>query len=163
MNLVPSKKKEIMEHPLASLKVEMNRLFDSFWRGDSLPEKFPFARTFPSVEVGETDTEVVVRAEVPGLEAKDIDLSISGDTLLIEGEKKEEKEEKQKECHRSETHYGSFSRSVPLPRGVDVESVQAECRKGILKVTFGKVPGEKARKIAIKGEKIEKPHEPEKK
>jgi HSP20 family protein len=156
MNLVPSKKKEMLEHPLASLKDEMNRLFDSFWRGEFLPEKFPFARTFPSVEVSETDAEVVVRAEVPGLEAKDIDLSISGDALLIQGEKKEEKEEKQKEVYRRETHYGSFSRSIPLPSGVDVEKIQAECKKGVLKVTLAKVPGEKARKIAIKGEKTEK-------
>ena len=163
MNLVPWKKKETTEHPLANLRDEMNRLFDSFWRGEFLPEKFPFARTFPSVEVTETDTEVVVRAEVPGLEAKDIDLSISGDALLIQGEKKEEKEEKHKEYYHRETHYGSFSRSVALPSAVDVEKVQAECKKGVLKVTFGKVPGQKARKIAIRGEKTEKPQEPEKK
>jgi HSP20 family protein len=162
MNLVPWKKKESVEHPLASLRDEMNRLFDSFWRGDFLPERFTFARTFPSVEVSETDEEVVVRAEVPGLEAKDIDLSITGDTLVIKGEKKEEKEEKKKEYYHREMHYGAFSRSVPLPSAVDVEKVQAECKKGVLVITFGKIPSEKARKIAIKGEKTEKLAKPEK-
>jgi len=162
MNLVPWKKKDVMEHPLASLRDEMNRLFDGFWRGDFLPERFTFARTFPNVEVSETDEEVVVRAEVPGLEAKDIDLSISGDSLFIKGEKKEEKEEKKKEYYHRETHYGAFSRSIPLPSTVDVEKVQAECKKGVLKITFGKVPGEKAKKITIKGEKTEKTSKPEK-
>jgi HSP20 family protein len=152
MSPFPLKRKESLEHPLVTLRDEMNRLFDTFWRWDLLPEPFALGRAFPNVEVTETDTEVVVRAEVPGLEAKDIDLSITGDVLTIKGERKEEKEEKEKEYYRREVHYGSFSRSVQLPSSVDVESVKAECKKGILKVTLGKVESEKVRKITIKGE-----------
>ncbi|HUW58841.1 MAG TPA: Hsp20/alpha crystallin family protein [Planctomycetota bacterium] len=156
MSLIPGKRKESLEHPLVSLRDEMNRLFDSFWRGDFLPERFSFSREFPSVEVTETDDEVIVRAEVPGLEAGDLDLSITGDVLTIKGEKKEEKEEKEKESHRREVHYGSFSRSVRLPGSVDADKVTAECKKGVLKITLGKVESEKAKKITVKGEPTKK-------
>jgi len=156
-SLIPWKKKGALEHPVASLRDEMNRLFDSFWSGEFLPEKFPFARAFPSVDVTETEDAVVVRAEVPGLEAKDVDLSIVGDVLTISGEKKEEeKEEKEKNYTHREVRYGSFSRSLQLPASVDVENVQAECKKGVLTVTLPKTEKEKARKIAVKGDSPEK-------
>ena len=151
MGLIPWKK-ESLEHPLSSLRDEMNRLFDSFWRGEFLPERFGFTREFPKVEVTETDEEVIVRAEIPGLEAEDIDLSIQGDVLTIKGEKKEEKEEKEKESYRREVHYGAFTRGVRLPSSVDVEKVEAECKKGVLKITLGKIESEKTKKIVVKGE-----------
>lgn len=152
-SLIPRRKKESHEHPLLSLRDEMNRLFDSFWRGDFLPERFPFTRGFPTVEVSETDESVIVRVEVPGLEASDVDLSITGDVLTIKGEKKEEKEEKEKESYHREVRYGAFSRSIQLPSSVDPEKVKAECRKGVLRVTLSKVESEKAKKIPIQGEK----------
>ena len=155
-NMIPWKKKDVLEHPVATLRDEMNRLFDSFWSGEFLPEKFPFARAFPSVDVTETADAVVVKAEVPGLEAKDIDLSIVGDVLTISGEKKQETEEKEKNYTHREVRYGSFSRSLQLPASVDVENVQAECKKGVLTVTLPKTEKEKARKIAVKGDSPEK-------
>ena len=153
MGLIPWRRRESLEHPLVGLRDEMNRLFDSFWRGDFLPEQFPFAQNFPSVDVSETEDEIIVRAEVPGLEAEDLDLSITGDVLTIKGEKKEEKDEKEKDAHRREVRYGAFSRTVRLPGSVDVKKVNAECRKGVLKVTLGKTESEKAKTITVKGEK----------
>jgi HSP20 family protein len=154
--LIPWRKKESSEHPAASLRDEMNRLFDAFWSGEFLPEKFPFARTFPSVDVTETDDAVVVKAEVPGLEAGDIDLSVLGDTLTIRGEKKEEKEEKEKNYRHREVRYGAFSRTLQLPAAVDVDNIKAECRNGVLHVTLPKTEKEKARKISVQGESAEK-------
>ncbi len=154
--LIPWRKKESMEHPVVALRNEMNRLFDNFWSGDFLPEKFPFARAFPSVDVTETDDAVLVKAEVPGLEARDIDLSVMGDTLTIRGEKKEEKEEKEKNVRHREVHYGAFSRTLQLPASVDVDNIKAECRKGVLHVTLPKTEREKAKKISVKGESAEK-------
>jgi len=151
MSMIP-KKRDYMEHPLMSLRDEMNRLFDSFWRGDFLPERFGFTRGWPKVDVTETDDSIVVRAEVPGLEAKDVDVSITGDVLTIKGEKKEEKEEKEKSTYHREVQYGSFSRSIQLPSAVDVEKVEAECKKGICTITLGKLESEKVKKITIKGE-----------
>ena len=84
MGMIP-KKRDYVEHPLMSLRDEMNRLFDSFWRGDFLPERFGFTREWPKVDVTETDDSVIVCAEVPGLEAKDIDVAITGDVLTIKG------------------------------------------------------------------------------
>ncbi|KPL01466.1 MAG: hypothetical protein AMK75_04765 [Planctomycetes bacterium SM23_65] len=152
MSLIPWKRRESLEHPLASLRDEMNRLFDSFWRGEFLPERFGFAREFPKVDVTETEDEVIVRAEVPGLEAGDIDVSIQGDVLTMKGEKKEEKEEKEKESYRREVHYGAFRRDVRLPSSVDVKKVAAECKKGVLKIKLAKIESEKTKRIEIKGE-----------
>ena len=151
MSLLP-KRRESAVHPIATFREEMNRLFDSFWSGELLPEAFPFARQFPSADVTETDDSVIVTAEVPGLEAKDIDLTVTGSLLTIKGEKKEEKEAQEKNCTHREVRYGAFSRTLQLPAGVDVENVKAECRKGVLKVTLAKTEKAKARKISVKGE-----------
>ncbi len=155
-SIIPWKKKESSEHPVMALRDEMNKLFDSFWSGEFLPEKFPFARAFPSVDVTETDDAVVVKAEVPGLEAKDVELTLVGGVLTVRGEKKEEKEEKEKNYTHREVRYGSFSRSIQLPASVDADNVKAECRKGVLTVTLPKTEKEKAKKIAVKGESPEK-------
>jgi HSP20 family protein len=151
MALVPLKKTE-EQGTLMTLKDEMNRVFDNFWRGDFLPEGFPLTRAFPSIEVSETEDKVIVRAEVPGMEAKDIELSLVGDRLEIKGEKKEEKEQNEKGYYAREVRYGTFQRSIQLPATVNVDKVQAECRKGVLKITLAKKEDQKSRKIVVKGE-----------
>ena len=151
-SMVPWKKKEPGEHPVMALRDEMNRLFDSFWTGEFIPERFPFAKTFPSVDVTETDEAVVVKAEVPGLEAKDVEVTLSGDVLTLRGEKKEEKDEKEKNVRHREVRYGAFTRSIQLPVPVEADQVVAECKKGVLKVTLPKVEKERPKKISVKGE-----------
>lgn len=150
MSLIPWRKKEASEHPLAALRDEMNQLFDNVWRGDFLPEAIT-GRGFPRVDVTETDEEVIVRAELPGMDPKDIDLSIAGGVLSIKGERREEKEEKEKDSYHKEVRYGSFARSIRLPESVDTEKVKADYKKGVLKVTLDKKPDTRAKKIEVKG------------
>lgn len=102
---------------------------------------------YPSVDISETETDLFVTAELPGLEVKDVNVSISGDLLTIKGEKKKEKEEKDEHHHYVERFSGSFQRSVRLPVDVKSDKVEASFKKGILKITLPKA--EEARKKSI--------------
>ena len=153
----PGTQMEIRRDPFASFQREMNQLVDHFFSGFNLSSWAPFergvARTFtPRVDVAETDREIKVSAELPGMEEKDIDVSLTRDTLTIKGEKMEEKEEKGKDYYRMERSFGSFTRSIPLPVEVDTDKVEATFKKGVLTVTLPKKPEAQGttRKIDIK-------------
>lgn len=121
-------------------------LMDSFWSGHEPP--FP-VRGYPSVDVSETEKNVLVKAELPGLEPKDVDLTIERDTLILRGEKKQESEEKNENYHRVERSYGSFHRSIPLPVKVDAEKVKAKFKNGVLTVTLPKDKSARPRRVSI--------------
>lgn len=107
----------------------------------------------PRIEIIDTDKQVEVTAELPGLDAQNIDINISTDGYLtITGEKKNETEQKSKGYYFSERAYGIISRSVPLPEGIDTEKADAEFDKGILKITLPKLPTaqEKIKKITVR-------------
>jgi len=104
----------------------------------------------PVVDVVENADSVTVKAELPGIDPKDVDISVSGDTLTIKGEKKEEKEEKGKSFYRVERTYGSFCRSISLPTGVEADKAKADYKDGVLSVTLPKSEKVKAKKIPIK-------------
>ena len=134
---------------LSPFRKEMDRLWNRFL-GET-----PFARTFnemwsPSVDISETKDDFVVKAELPGLEAKDVNVSISGNVLTIKGEKKAEEEEKDEHYHRVERYSGSFQRVFQLPSGVKADKVEANFDKGVLKVTLPKVEEAKKKEIEIK-------------
>jgi len=114
---------------LASLHDEMDSLFDGFFRG--LDRPFAGYKAWPAIDLVEKDDAVVVRAEVPGCEPKDIDVSVYGNTLTISGEKKESKEEKDKGCYHLESTYGSFRRDISLPTDVDADKIDAACKNGV--------------------------------
>jgi HSP20 family protein len=95
-------------------------------------------RFAPSVDVRETPTQVTVTAEVPGLDPEDVELSVVNGALVIRGQKRESTEETREDVHVSELRYGSFTRSIPLPRGADPDSAEAQVRNGILTVRFPK-------------------------
>ena len=141
--------------PLSLLRHEMNTLFDNFFRGF---ETEPFAARFgsftPTVDVKESEKDFKISAELPGMDEKDIDVSITRDSLTVRGEKKEEKEDKGKNYYRMERSYGSFSRTVPLPAEVDTEKVKAEFKKGVLTVTVPKTAKaiKETKKIVVKAE-----------
>jgi len=121
----------------------MNKLFDDFFGGFDLSPWAPLERRLataftPHVDVSETDKEIKVSVELPGMDEKDIDVSLTRDTLTIKGEKKEEKEEQGKDYYRMERSYGSFTRSVPLSVEVDTDKVQATFNKGVLDITLPK-------------------------
>jgi len=141
--------------PFALLRQEMNSLFDNFFRGFE-PEPFEtrLGAFSPRVDIAETDKEIKVTAELPGMDDKDIDVALTRDMLTIRGEKKEEKEEKGKNYYRMERSYGSFSRSIPLPSEIDTNKVKADFKKGILTVTLPKTPQaiKETKKIQVKAE-----------
>lgn len=159
-NLVPVEKTSVPVRreeydPFSLFRQEMNTLFDNFFRGFELePFRGRFGTFSPSIDVKESDKDISVTAELPGLDDKDIDVSLSRDSLTIKGEKKEEKEEKGKDYYRMERSFGSFSRTIPLPAEVNVDKVKAEFKKGLLTVTLPKT--EKAlkekKKITVKAE-----------
>ncbi len=102
------------------------------------------------LDISETNDSIIVKAELPGIAPKDVDVSTSGDILTIKGEKKEEKEQKGKHFHRVERSYGSFSRTINLPKSVNIDAVKAEYKNGILEMNLPKIEEAKARKIEVK-------------
>jgi len=159
-NLIPFGKKNIEvrreeENPFAMMQREMNRIFDSVNRNWGLGAFPEFTGSFmPRLDVTEDSKAFTVTAELPGMSDKDIDLSLSGDTLTIRGEKKEEKEEKNKNYYYSERSYGTFLRSIPLPRQVETDKVSASFKKGVLTITLPKTAAavDSTKKISVKGE-----------
>ena len=130
----------------SSFQDEMNRVLDSFFNRESSYG----ADWKPVVDVAETENDIVVKAEIPGIDPKDIDISITGDKLTLKGEKKEEKENTGKCFHRVESSYGSFKRVITLPASVDVDKVTAEGKNGLLEITLPKKEESKAKKINVK-------------
>ncbi len=153
---MPAKREELF--PLADIQQEINRVFDNFFKGfdlaplDTFSDRF--GKFYPSVDVKESDKEIIVTAELPGLEEKDFEVLMSDDTLTIKGEKKEEKEDKGKDYHRMERSFGCFSRGVPLPEGIDTSKVDAQFKNGVLKITLPRTEDAKSKikKIAVKND-----------
>jgi HSP20 family protein len=108
-----------------------------------------FSRGFPSMDVKETDGEVVVSAELPGLNSEDVDLYVEAGRLVLRGEKRRECEDKDENCHRLERSYGSFYRAVDLPAPVDQAKAKASFKNGVLTVRLPKDEKAKPRKVAV--------------
>lgn len=144
--------------PFAALRAEMDQLFDnfSFGRFPSLSRLAPSLENggamVPSIDVHENDKKIVVEAELPGIDEKDITVSVQDGILTVKGEKKFEKKEEKDNYHRMERRYGSFIRSMQLPDAADEDKITADFDKGVLTVTVAKKPGSesKERKISIK-------------
>lgn len=127
------------------------KFFDRFFDEFGFPELTDQKQWLPKVDVSETDDHVIVRAEVPGMDKKDINITMSEGILTIQGEKKHEKEEEKENYRVVERRYGSFSRSLRVPRGVDADKIEASYKDGVLKVAIPKSDSEKSRKIEING------------
>jgi HSP20 family protein len=112
----------------------LQRFFDEPWGFPGLGD----FQLVPSTNVDETDNDFVVTVELPGLEKNDIDLTVQGTTLVIRGEKREEREHDRRDVHVSERRYGSFVRTVPLPEGADFEHADARVERGLLTVRIPK-------------------------
>jgi HSP20 family protein len=145
------------ESPFLALQDEMNRVFDRFFHGFPAvwgegPE-WPAGGFTPKVDVSETDNDIRVTAELPGLDEKDIEVSVTRDALTIRGEKKEEKETRKEGYFHTERYFGSFTRSIPLPREVVTDKAEATFRKGVLTITLPKTEEVKSetRKVEVKG------------
>jgi HSP20 family protein len=131
-----------------TLQDRMNRLFrDSF--GDTRDEALTTSTFAPPVDVYEDEHNITLKIEVPGIDEKDIDVRIENNTLVVHGERKFEKEEKEENFRRVERQYGSFTRSFTLPNTVDTDHVQAQYDKGILKVQLAKKAEAKPKQIKV--------------
>ena len=134
------------EHPLEAFQREVNRLFDDFFRMPALSgDEGMFAAATPRVDVKETDAEYEVSAELPGIDEKDVELTLANNVLAIRGEKKTEREEKEKSYYLSERSFGSFRRTIPLPAEVDEDKVEAHFKNGVLTVRLPKSAAAQAR------------------
>jgi HSP20 family protein len=141
--------------PLVELRNEMGRVFDSFLRQPFFGAEgegewdLPLAWA-PALDVADNEKEVTVRAEVPGVDPKELNISVLGNTLTLSGEKKESTEKREGAYYHRETQAGSFRRSVPLPAGVDAEKVKAEYANGVLTVHLPKAATAQPKRISIK-------------
>ena len=129
------------DDPFFGLWQDVNRVFGDFFTGTELTPFSAMRGGFtPSINITESEKEIAVTAELPGLDEKDVELSLSQGALTIRGEKKQENEEKGRDFYRMERSYGTFSRTIPLPRDVvDADKVTAEFEKGVLRVTLPKL------------------------
>lgn len=132
---------------LASLREPMDRLFEEIL--GRRPRFFAPTIWQPAVEIYETMAEVVVRAELPGIDPKDVDITTSDDTLTIKGEAKSEQEEKGSDYVRRELRYGKFLRTVRLPVDVEAEKAKASYRHGILEVRIPKAERAKPKTVKV--------------
>jgi HSP20 family protein len=139
---------------LADFRHEMNRLFEGFMSRTSAlaPSWFETiepGQWIPAIDLSETDTQIRVRAELPGIDPKDVDVSVSGDRLVIAGEKKSSTQESGEGWSHCESRYGGFSRAIPLPEPVDPAKVTARYDKGVLMVELTKSPSAASRKVPV--------------
>ena len=142
---------------IADFRNEMNRLFEGFlnragmrpWTESPWFEATEPGQWLPAVDVSETDAEIHVRAELPGIDPKDVDVSVSEDRLVISGEKKSASEKTTDGWTHRESHFGSFSRALPLPGPVDPAKVTARYDKGVLTVALSKCPSSTSRKVPV--------------
>lgn len=149
--------------PFQQLQTEMDRLFNTFFRGfapplaglGTLPSlRFPgMAEGLlkPTVDISATDTEYTISVEVPGVEDKDVKIEVAKNNLIISGEKTQEKEEKDKNFYRMERCYGSFRRVLSLPEDADQDKIKAKFKKGVLNLTIPRkaLPASATKKIKI--------------
>ena len=158
MSIIPWKKKgngisqDTRPNALNRFRSEMESLFDRFFEEPWTA----FDRTFsssgawaPSLDVTDGEKEVIVKAELPGVDPKDVEISVLGHTLTLSGEKKNEREEKGQGFYRSECEYGSFRRQIQLPEGVDPDKVKAEYASGILTIKLEKSRAATPRRITV--------------
>ncbi len=156
MNLIPWKNKQRSENggeptSLMALRHEMDRLFDAFIREPfGALDLWPQGKWTPAVDIAESENEVTVRAELPGMDPKDLDVQLVGNQLTLAGEKKDSSEQRGENYYHSETRFGSFRRSIRLPEGIDSEHVEADYANGILTLRMKKTKPTPTKKIEVK-------------
>jgi HSP20 family protein len=162
--LIPWRKRHTLatgqekDQPILTLQRQMNQLFDEMlgdvWGGGfrwPAPVTWERQTDFisPKVDIAETDEEIQVSADLPGLDEKDITVTVDENLLTIQGEKKAEHEEQQKNYHLMERSCGAFQRSIALPLGVDSKKIKATFKKGVLRITLPKLPEARAQRKQI--------------
>ena len=132
------------------LRREFDDMIERFFGDDSMISRGSFGRIItPAVNIAENENEITVTAEIPGMEKDDLDVSLTGDTLTIKGEKKVEHEERSDNFHRFERSYGSFSRSLSLPCEVQHDKVDASYKNGVLTLKLPKAEDCRSKSVKI--------------
>jgi HSP20 family protein len=149
---MPSRRKQEPETAVTPFRREMESLLGD-WRWPRLSDFWETElMSTPRIELSETDDEVVIRAQVPGIEKDDLDIEVLDGSLNIRGETRQREEEKKRSLYRSEFRYGAFSRTIPLPTGVEPSKAEAKLESGVLELHVPKADEAKkhARRIAIR-------------
>jgi len=134
---------------VGSLRRDMDDLISSFF-GEGIPLSGRDSIWTPALDVEENENEFLVIADLPGLEQKDISVKMSGDTLTIKGERKEEREERKKNYHVVERSSGRFLRTLSIPVPIDTEKISADYKQGVLRITLPKKPENRPKEIQVK-------------
>ena len=134
---------------LDTLQSEVNRIFDAFFGGRPAQGAARAQRWLPAMDLVETDDHLVLRADLPGLERDDVEIEVKDGVLTISGERRSEHEQKSEGFYRMERAFGSFSRSLSLPDGVDADSISADFDKGVLEVRIPKPAETKPHRVQI--------------
>jgi len=161
MNLIPWRNKrrhagdeEHADRSLTRLRDDIDRAFERLlrdpWDFSLFDRAMAGMRLEPRLDLTETDAQILVKAELPGVDPKDVRIDVSGNLLTISGEKMQEKEEKKRNEYIVERSFGSFQRSVQLPASADADRVDAKYRNGLLTLTIAKRPEAKPKRITVK-------------
>ncbi len=135
---------------LVSLQDRMNRLFDESLRGRGGEDEWTLGGSWaPAVDIYEQEGDIVLKAELPGIDPKDVDIRVENNVLSLRGQRKFESDVKKESYHRVERAYGNFARSFTLPNLVDTEKIKAEYRDGVLSLTLPKKEEAKPRQIQV--------------
>lgn len=134
---------------LRTMQEQMNRLLNLSWNHDISGEETREAIWQPPVDIYETEDSIVIKAELPDVDQKDIDVRIEDNTLTLRGERRHENDVKKENYHRIERYFGSFQRSFSLPATIDQETVKATCEKGVLTIVLPKKVETRPKQITI--------------
>lgn len=149
MNLIPWKRQEtpsLSSSPRNAFQQEMNRVFSRFFDGLPMLEDLT---VFPPVSIAENTRTITVTAEIPGIAANELEITVDGDVLTMRGEKKDEKKSEKDNWYRVERSYGSFARRIELPSAVDAAHAEATLEKGVLTLKLTKIASDKAKTIKV--------------
>jgi len=148
-DILPWKRKT--ETPDNELRRKIENMYDRFFEPQFLPSSYLFGKGKwdLTVDISEGRKDITVKAEIPGIEAKDLDISIDGRLLTIKGEKKQSREETEEIYYRVERSYGCFNRTIELPAAVDPDKVNASYQRGILKIKLRKAKESETRRIKV--------------
>ena len=134
---------------MITIQDDMNRFFEDFFGRPSAKSEWLEGAWNPSVDISETKDNLIIKAEMPGMNKEDVKISIHDNILTLKGEKKQEKEEKEENYHRVERSYGSFCRSFALPASVKADQVKASYKDGVLNISLAKIEEAKPKEIPI--------------
>lgn len=145
--------------PLSRLRAEVDRVFERVWQDlhrdpwsalTRMPDSFRELTSWPAMDVAEDEKTYSIRMDVPGLEAKDLEVEVSGNQLTVRGQRNDEFKDENKGVYRRERYSGSFARSVTLPPHVDPSKMEAKYEKGTLTLTVPRIPGQGPRRVQVK-------------